>query len=77
MLCSAVTAVATGPKYENTRHNIGQHVIHELARRVGSSPSATQAVHAGGVGAESGFRKLGEQAILGVSNGYMNTSVAR
>ncbi|WP_406715424.1 aminoacyl-tRNA hydrolase [Trueperella pyogenes] len=65
-----------GPKYENTRHNIGQHVIHELARRVGSSLSAHKQsnTRAASVRVGIGPGKSGEQAILGVSNGYMNTS---
>ncbi|WP_406711931.1 aminoacyl-tRNA hydrolase [Trueperella pyogenes] len=65
-----------GPKYENTRHNIGQHVIHELARRVGSSLSAHKQsnTRAASVRVGIGPGQPGEQAILGVSNGYMNTS---
>ncbi|QOR47350.1 aminoacyl-tRNA hydrolase [Trueperella pecoris] len=65
-----------GPKYENTRHNIGQHVIHELARRAGSSLSVHKQsnTRAASVRVGIGPGKPGEQAVLGVSNGYMNTS---
>ncbi len=65
-----------GPRYEATRHNIGQHVVHLLARRAGTSLSAhrqsnTQACSLR-VGVAPG--QPGEQVILGISNGYMNRS---
>ncbi|AJC69033.1 peptidyl-tRNA hydrolase [Trueperella pyogenes TP8] len=51
-------------------------MIHELARRVGSSLSAHKQsnTRAASVRVGIGPGKPGEQAILGVSNGYMNTS---
>ncbi|MCI7306378.1 MULTISPECIES: aminoacyl-tRNA hydrolase [Trueperella] len=65
-----------GPTYENTRHNIGQHVVHELARRAGSSLSVHKQsnTRAASVRVGIGPGKPGEAVVLGVSNGYMNTS---
>lgn len=65
-----------GPKYEATRHNIGQHVIHELARRAGSSLSMHKQsnTRAASVRIGIGPGQPGEPVVLGVSNGYMNTS---
>ncbi|OFS74966.1 aminoacyl-tRNA hydrolase [Trueperella sp. HMSC08B05] len=65
-----------GPKYEATRHNIGQHVIHELARRAGSSLSMHKQSNTRAVSVRIGIGpgQPGEPVVLGVSNGYMNTS---
>lgn len=65
-----------GPEYAQTRHNIGQLVISEIAQRVGTTlsthkPSNTQAASLR-VGVSAG--NLGTQVIIGISNGYMNTS---
>lgn len=65
-----------GPKYEQTRHNIGQTVIGELTALAGTAlqshrQSNTRAVsvHCGAAGGHAA-----EQAILAVTNSYMNTS---
>ena len=65
-----------GPKYEATRHNIGQHVMHELAGRAGSSLSMHKQsnTRAASVRIGIGPGQPGEPVVLGVSNGYMNTS---
>ncbi|MFP7695784.1 aminoacyl-tRNA hydrolase [Trueperella sp. LYQ143] len=66
----------TGAQYEATRHNIGQHVIHALATRAGTSlslhkPSQTRAASVL-YGVAPG--NPGQRLILGITNGYMNTS---
>ena len=60
-----------GPKYETTRHNVGQMVVDVLADRMGArfSQHKTQSRVAEGR-REPGTPKL----ILAKSNGYMNTS---
>lgn len=65
-----------GSKYAKTRHNIGQMVIDRLVSEVGTKlslhkQSNTQAASAR-IGVAPG--RSGEQVILGISNGYMNTS---
>lgn len=65
-----------GSKYAKTRHNIGQMVIDRLVSEVGTKlslhkQSNTQAASAR-IGVAPGCS--GEQVILGISNGYMNTS---
>jgi len=60
-----------GPKYETTRHNVGQMALDVLADRLGarfSSHRTNSRV------AEGFFRPGGPKLILAKSNGYMNTS---
>ncbi|ADH93217.1 aminoacyl-tRNA hydrolase [Arcanobacterium haemolyticum] len=65
-----------GPTYAATRHNIGQMVIDTLARKLGISLSMhKQSQTRSGstrVGVAPG--QPGEQVVLGISTGYMNTS---
>ncbi len=60
-----------GPKYETTRHNVGQMALDVLAGRIGGRFSAhkTNARIAEGV-----LRPGGPKLVLAKSNGYMNTS---
>lgn len=64
-----------GPEYAETRHNIGQMVVAELARRAGSSLAANRKVNArvaqvriGGVG------PAGVSAAIACPSSYMNVS---
>lgn len=60
-----------GTRYQHTRHNIGQMVLDELLRRMGTSYTRTK------VGAKAVGTRLGEggpKAIFAISEGYMNTS---
>ena len=60
-----------GPKYETTRHNVGQMALDVLAERVGSrfaSHKTNSRV------AEGFLRPGGPKIVLAKSNGYMNTS---
>ncbi|MDP9806129.1 PTH1 family peptidyl-tRNA hydrolase [Trueperella bonasi] len=59
-----------GPRYEATRHNIGQHVVHLLARRAGTSLSAHKQSNTHAATILAG----GDRALLGISNGFMNVS---
>ncbi|WP_017791730.1 aminoacyl-tRNA hydrolase [Leucobacter salsicius] len=61
-----------GPKYETTRHNVGQMALDVLADRIG----AKFAPHSktGSRTAEGWLRPGGPKLILAKSNGYMNTS---
>ena len=60
-----------GPKYETTRHNVGQMAIDVLADRIGGKFSPHRA---GARIAEGRIRPGGPKLILAKSNGYMNTS---
>lgn len=60
-----------GPRYEATRHNVGQMVIDELARR----RSETLRSHkAGARVAESWLRPGGAKLVLAKPNSFMNVS---
>jgi PTH1 family peptidyl-tRNA hydrolase len=60
-----------GPKYETTRHNVGQMALDVLADRLG----ARFASHRTNSRVAEGFlRPGGPKLILAKSNGYMNTS---
>lgn len=60
-----------GPKYETTRHNVGQMALDVLAERIG----ARFAAHKTNTRVAEGFlRPGGPKVILAKSNGYMNTS---
>lgn len=60
-----------GPKYETTRHNVGQMALDVLADRIG----ARFAAHKTGSRVAEGFlRPGGPKLVLAKSNGYMNTS---
>ncbi|OCG76599.1 aminoacyl-tRNA hydrolase [Microbacterium sediminis] len=61
-----------GPKYELTRHNVGQMVIDELADRM--SASFTQQKQAGARVAEGRLRMGGAKIIAAKPNSYMNVS---
>lgn len=65
-----------GPKYAKTRHNIGQMVIDQLVAGVGTKLSTHKQSNTQAASARIGVApgKPGEQVILGISNGYMNTS---
>lgn len=60
-----------GPKYETTRHNVGQMALDVLADRIGSpfKPHKTNSRVA-----EGHLKPGGPKVILAKSNGYMNTS---
>lgn len=60
-----------GPRYERTRHNVGQLVVDELAVRRGASWRQHKA---GARVAEAWTRPGGAKLVLAKSNGYMNTS---
>ncbi|WP_231446152.1 aminoacyl-tRNA hydrolase [Brevibacterium zhoupengii] len=66
-----------GPKYETTRHNVGQMVIAELAHRIGVNLTRTK------LRANVGTSRLptgsvpgvpGPRVVLATSTGYMNES---
>lgn len=66
-----------GPKYESTRHNIGQMVVAELAHRIGVNLTRTK------LRANVGTSRLptgsvpgipGPRVVLATSTGYMNES---
>lgn len=60
-----------GPKYETTRHNVGQMALDVLADRIGgrfASHKTNSRV------AEGRLRPGGPKLVLAKSNGYMNTS---
>lgn len=60
-----------GPKYETTRHNVGQMALDVLAERIG----ARFAAHKTNTRVAEGLlRPGGPKVILAKSNGYMNTS---
>ena len=60
-----------GPKYEATRHNVGQMALDVLADRVGGR----FATHKTNSRVAEGFlRPGGPKLVLAKSNGYMNTS---
>lgn len=60
-----------GPKYEATRHNVGQMVADVLADRLGGRFSRHKT---GARVLEGRIRPGGPKLILATSNGYMNTS---
>lgn len=59
-----------GEEYEHTRHNVGQMVIDELARR----GSATLSVHKKTRTRAATARLAGDVVVLGVPMSYMNVS---
>lgn len=61
-----------GPKYEATRHNVGQMALDVLADRIGAK--FTPHGKTGSRVAEGWLRPGGPKLILAKSNGYMNTS---
>src|SRR5690625_1583510 len=66
-----------GPKYEATRHNIGQLVVAELASRIGTSLTRTKLrsnVGTGRLPTGSIPGLPGPRVVLGTSTGYMNES---
>lgn len=66
-----------GPKYETTRHNIGQMVIAELASRIGTTLTRTKLranVGTGRLSAGSVPGLPGPRVVLATSTGYMNES---
>ncbi|SDS95513.1 peptidyl-tRNA hydrolase, PTH1 family [Brevibacterium siliguriense] len=68
-----------GPKYETTRHNIGQMVIAELASRIGTTLTRTKLRANVGTGRLPGGSVPGlpgPRVVLGTSTGYMNESGA-
>ncbi|AZS44210.1 Peptidyl-tRNA hydrolase [Microbacterium oleivorans] len=60
-----------GPRYEVTRHNVGQMVIDELARRRSESLRSHKA---GARVAESWLRPGGAKLVLAKPNSFMNVS---
>jgi len=60
-----------GPRYETTRHNIGQMVLDELADRRGERFREHKA---GARVIETWLRPGGEKLVLAKPNSYMNTS---
>ena len=60
-----------GPRYERTRHNVGQMVVDELASSRGE---AWKQHKAGAHVVEAWLRPGGPKLVLAKSNGYMNTS---
>ncbi|WP_152347723.1 aminoacyl-tRNA hydrolase [Brevibacterium sp. CFH 10365] len=66
-----------GPKYETTRHNIGQMVVSELASRIGTTLTRTKLRSNVGTGRLSAGRVPGlpgPRVVLATSTGYMNES---
>ncbi|MDN5805769.1 MAG: aminoacyl-tRNA hydrolase [Brevibacterium sp.] len=66
-----------GPKYESTRHNIGQMVIAELAHRIGVKLTRTKLrTNVGTARLPSGSVPgvPGPRVVLATSTGYMNES---
>lgn len=62
-----------GPRYEATRHNVGQMVINELASRARGKLSRLKNVSALGLECHVG-PPPSRQALLAVTTGYMNES---
>lgn len=62
-----------GPRYERTRHNVGQLVVDEIARR---RDERWKQHKAGARVAESRLGPGGPKLIIAKSNGFMNTSGA-
>lgn len=60
-----------GPRYERTRHNVGQMVVDDLASSRGESWKQHKA---GARVVETWLRPGGPKLVLAKSNGYMNTS---
>ncbi|MET0734368.1 MAG: aminoacyl-tRNA hydrolase [Microbacterium sp.] len=60
-----------GPRYETTRHNVGQMVVDELAARRGESFKAHKA---GARVAETWLRPGGPKLVLAKPNSFMNVS---
>jgi PTH1 family peptidyl-tRNA hydrolase len=60
-----------GPRYEATRHNVGQMVVDDLAARRGERFSAHKA---GARVAETWLRPGGAKLVLAKPNSYMNVS---
>ncbi|MGC2942368.1 MULTISPECIES: aminoacyl-tRNA hydrolase [unclassified Brevibacterium] len=66
-----------GPKYETTRHNIGQMVVSELASRIGTTLTRTKLranVGTGRLSTGSVPGLPGPRVVLATSTGYMNES---
>lgn len=64
-----------GSRYEATRHNIGQHVVQELVRRLGTTLSAHKQSNTRAASARLAIPgQTGEQVILAITNSYMNVS---
>lgn len=61
-----------GERYESTRHNVGQFVVDELARRLGTSFARHGRANARV--AEGRSAPGGPKLVLAKSNGFMNTS---
>ncbi|AZS37337.1 Peptidyl-tRNA hydrolase [Microbacterium lemovicicum] len=61
-----------GPRYEATRHNVGQMVVDELARR--RSEVLKSATKANARVAETWLRPGADKLVLAKSNSFMNTS---
>ena len=61
-----------GEKYAKNRHNVGQFVVDELAKRLGASFSRHNKANART--AEGRTAPGGPKLVLAKSNGYMNTS---
>ena len=61
-----------GEKYAKNRHNVGQFVLDELAKRLGASFSRHNKANART--AEGRTAPGGPKLVLAKSNGYMNTS---
>lgn len=59
-----------GPEYEQTRHNVGQMVVEELARRGGASLSVNKRTHT----RAATVRLAGGPVVVGVPLSYMNLS---
>lgn len=60
-----------GPRYERTRHNVGQMIVDEVAARRGESWRQHKA---GARVVEAWLRPGGPKLVLAKSNGFMNTS---
>ncbi|MFY9262407.1 MAG: aminoacyl-tRNA hydrolase [Actinomycetaceae bacterium] len=65
-----------GPKYAGNRHNIGQMVIDRLAEQAGTTLAVHKQSNTRAASVRIGIApgNPGKQAILAISNGYMNTS---